>query len=110
MNAPRTDPTEIFRYRDGLYAVELLGAALCGLDFFTWLEAHPSSKGQICKALGIHERPTDVMLTLFAANGFIENRGGAFRVTKLASEFLSKTSPWNLIPYYQAMEQRPVCK
>jgi 3-hydroxy-5-methyl-1-naphthoate 3-O-methyltransferase len=110
MKPPETDPAEILRIRDGLYAVELLAAALCGLDFFTWLEAHPSSKEQICKALNICERPTDVMLTLFAAQGFVANRDGIFHITKVASEFLSKTSPWNLVAYYQAMDQRPVCK
>ena len=110
MNPPQTDPTEILRYRDGLYAVELLAAAICGLDFFTWLEAHPSSAEEICTSLGIQARPTDVMLTLFAANGFVETRREKFHITKVASEFLSKASPWNLIPYYQAMDQRPVCK
>ena len=30
---PRTDPLEIYRYRDGLYAVDLLTAALCEFDF-----------------------------------------------------------------------------
>src|SRR4051812_46176456 len=73
---PETDPTEIYRYRDGLYAVDLLTAALTEFDFFTWLNAHPASKSRICDALKITERPTDVMLTLFAAIGFIRSIGG----------------------------------
>ena len=107
---PETDPTKILRYRDGLYAVELLAAAICGLDFFTWLAKHPASKEQICRGLNIHERPADVMLTLFAANGFVEDRDGTFYITKVAEEFLSRSSPWNFIPYFEAMDQRPVCK
>jgi predicted O-methyltransferase YrrM len=107
---PHSDPLKIFRYRDGLYAVELLAAAVCGLDFFTWLEAHPSTKEQICNSLKIQERPTDVMLTLFAANGFIENRSGEFHIMPVARDYLSKSSPWNVIPYFEAMDQRPVCK
>ena len=107
---PSSDPSGILRYRDGLYAVELLAAAVCGLDFFTWLEKNPSSKSQICDALKIFERPTDVMLTLFAANGYIENRNGAFHNTRVAGDFLSRSSPWNLAAYFEAMQQRPVCK
>jgi 3-hydroxy-5-methyl-1-naphthoate 3-O-methyltransferase len=107
---PESDPTKILRYRDGLYAVELLAAAICELDFFTWLAKRPASKEQICKRLNIYERPADVMLTLFAANGFVENRDGTFYIKKVAEEFLSRSSPWNLIAYYEAMAQRPVCK
>ncbi len=107
---PKTDPTEILRQRDGLYAVELMGAAVSGLNFFSWLEANPSSKEQICDGLKIHERPADVMLTLFTAMGLIENRSGVFHISQLGREFLSDRSQWNLIAYYQAMDQRPVCK
>ena len=67
MNTPTTDPTLIFRYRDGLYAVDLLAAAITGLDFFTRLAKEPADLKTICKMFGIQERPADVMLTLFAA-------------------------------------------
>src|ERR1051325_8058875 len=42
LQLPSTDPTSIYRYRDGLYAVDLLTAAISHLDFFTWLNQHPS--------------------------------------------------------------------
>ena len=35
--APRTDPTSIYRSRDGLYADDLLIAALVHLDLFSWI-------------------------------------------------------------------------
>ncbi len=35
LRSPETDPTSIYRYRDGLYAADLLTAALCHLDFIT---------------------------------------------------------------------------
>src|SRR6267143_2110861 len=38
---PSTDPTSIYRYRDGLYAVELLTAAITEFDFFTSLKDRP---------------------------------------------------------------------
>jgi SAM-dependent methyltransferase len=107
---PETDPTEVYRYRDGLYAVDLLTAALTEFDFFTWLAAHPASKETICRELGIMERPTDVMLTLFAANGFVRSRDGIFEATPVAREHLVSTSPWFLGPYYASLKERPVVR
>ncbi|MBI3881782.1 MAG: methyltransferase domain-containing protein [Verrucomicrobia bacterium] len=106
--APHTDPLEIYRYRDGLYAVDLLAAAVVHLDFFTWLAKNPSGKETICRHFEITDRPTDVMLTLFAANGFIESKGGVFHTTELAREHLCADSPWNLAPYYASLKDRPV--
>jgi len=107
---PKTDPTEIFRLRDGLYVVDLTAAALTGLDFFTWLSKHPSDKASICRGLGIQERPTDVLLTLFVALGWLRKESEIFHVTEMAREFLVAGSPGFLGPYYAAMKDRPVCK
>jgi len=107
---PSTDPLELYRLRDGLYAVDLLGAALVHFDFFTWLTKHPSDKASICRELQIVERPTDVMLTLFTAMGLVESRNGVFHVTGLACEHLVKDSPWFLGPYYASLKDRPVLK
>jgi SAM-dependent methyltransferase len=96
--------------RDGLYAVDLLGAAIVHFDFFSWLAEHPSDKPTICRELHIVERPTDVMLTLFTALGLIEARGGVFHLTETAREHLVKTSPWFIGPYYASLKDRPVCK
>ncbi|MES2696061.1 MAG: methyltransferase [Verrucomicrobiota bacterium] len=105
---PENDPLEIYRYRDGLYAVDLLTAALCEFDFFTWLAANPSDKETICRAHGITERPTDVMLTLFTANGFIRRNGSVFHTTPVADEHLVRTSPFFVGPYYASLKERPV--
>ncbi|OYW69319.1 MAG: hypothetical protein B7Z21_01465 [Verrucomicrobiales bacterium 32-60-5] len=67
-SAPATDPTSIYRYRDCLYGADMVTAAL-SVDFFTWLSANPSSLAGICEHFGFTERPTDTMMTLFAANG-----------------------------------------
>ena len=107
---PGNDPVNLYRYRDGLYAVDLLGAALVWLDFFSWLAEHPSDKMAICQSLETAERPTDVMLTLFTAMNLVQSRAGLFSVTDLAKEFLVKTSPWFMGPYYAALKDRPVCK
>jgi hypothetical protein len=108
--APATDPIEIYRYRDGLYAVDMLTAAITGLDLFTFIGDRRLTKQQICAALGIQDRPTDVMLTLFTAMGFLENADGVFHLTPRAGEHLVSTSPWFLGPYYASLKDRPVCK
>ncbi len=106
--APQSDPLRIYRYRDGLYAVDLLIAAVVHLDFFTWLAAHPADKATICRELQLTERPVDVMLTLFTATGFVRQENGVFRVTEVAREHLVSGSPWFLGPYFGSLKDRPV--
>ncbi len=109
--APQTDPTDVYRYRDGLYAGDLVTAALTEFDFFTWLTRHPSDLATLCRELKIVERPADVMLTLFMANGWVtRTESGVFETTAVAREHLVSTSPWYLGPYYASLKERPVVK
>lgn len=106
---PQTDPTEIYRLRDGFYATDLVAAALVHLEFFEWLDAHPADLPTMCRELGLALRPVDVMLTLFAALGFVEQREGVFHLTLMAREHLLKKSQWGMGPYYAALKDRPLC-
>jgi len=108
--APRTDPLTIYRFRDGMYAADLLTAAIARLDFFSWLADHPSDKAAICAHFGTYDRPTDVMLTLFAAMQFVEAKNGVFHLTPVAREHLVKSSPWFIGAYFAALQDRPVCR
>jgi len=110
LQSPSTDPTSIYRYRDGLYASDLLTAAISHLDFFTWLNEHPSDLTAICRSLDLRERPADVMLTLFTAMGLLRSENGIFSLTPLAREHLVKTSPWFIGPYFDSLKARPVCR
>ena len=108
--APETDPTSIYRYRDGLYATDLLACAIVYLDFLTWLEERPATIEEICRHFEIAERPTDVMLTLFAAMELLERIGERVQLTTLAREHLVRTSPFYFGPYYAALKDRPITK
>ncbi len=108
--APATDPQRIYQYRDCLYAADLITTALVHLDLFSWLAENPSGKDAICAHFKITDRPTDVLLTLCAANGFVEDRDGVFHATATAREHLCKSSPWNLGPYYDSLHSRPIAK
>jgi len=107
-SVPQTNPVDIYRVRDAIYAPDMLLTALVHLDLFSWLDDHPSTKEDICGALDITDRPTDVLLTLMAAMGLVEERHRVFHVTPAAREHLVKGSPWYLGPYFESLKDRPV--
>lgn len=107
---PASDPTPIYRYRDGLYAADLLTAAVCHLDLFSRLAEEPADKPALCRGLELRERPADVMLTLLTAMGLLRNEGGTFYLTEMAREHLVASSPWFIGPYFASVKERPVCR
>ncbi len=106
LEEPVSDPLPLYRYRDGISAVDLLATAVAHLDFFTWLGENPATPGAVCAHFGLHARPVDVMLTLFTAQGLITQSGGVFHLTLRAREHLSSKSRFNLAPYYASMKDR----
>jgi predicted O-methyltransferase YrrM len=108
-SAPRTDPTLLYRYRDALYAADLLMVGI-QLDFFSWLGANPSTLAAVCAAHGFAPRPADVMLTLFSAMGLVHRRDGVFTLTDAGREHLGKGSPWYLGPYFPTLDDRPIAR
>jgi len=112
LQSPATDPTSIYRYRDGLYAVDLLTAAISHLNFFTWLHERGKSAdlATLCEGLNLRERPADVMLTLFTAMGLLEKSAQGFALTEMGREHLVTSSPWNIGPYFDSTKERPVCR
>ncbi|MDB4433183.1 methyltransferase [bacterium] len=106
---PNSDPAELLRRRDGIYAADLLVCAAGELHFFDWLAGHPSRLPEICRGLALAERPADVMLALFASMGLVEREGERFRVTDLARDFLNDGSRFDLGPYFATMKERPAC-
>ena len=108
--SPATDPLRLYHYRDGLYGVDLITAALVHFDLFTWLAANPSTLPQLCAHFGFSVRPADVLMTLCAANGFVEAREGVFHCSPVAAEHLVGSSMWNLAPYYNSLHDRPIAR
>ncbi|MDQ3763473.1 MAG: acetylserotonin O-methyltransferase [Actinomycetota bacterium] len=108
------DPTALFRIRDGVYAPDLLIAAVVEFDLFSWLtQRGPVTAEQATGELGMAVRPADVLLTYCAAVGLIDrdlDRGDEVTVTALARTHLVKGSPFDLRPYYTSLAERPSCR
>jgi 3-hydroxy-5-methyl-1-naphthoate 3-O-methyltransferase len=107
---PTTDPTPVYRQRDGLYAPDLVTAGLVWLDVFSWLDRHPSTLEALCDGLGLHPRPADVMITLYAAMDLVVRDAGVIRLTPMAREHFAGDSPYSLKAYYASFKDRPVCR
>ncbi len=109
---PKSDSTGLYRYRDGLYAVDLLAAAIVHLDFFNWLssEGGSATPQRVRERFEFAERPADVLFTLLVANGLLSRADdGSLTLTETAREHLLAGSPWDITPYYASMADRPVC-
>lgn len=101
---------ELCRGRDGIYADDLVVAAVAELDVFSWLVDHPVDVDGLCQGLGIVPRPADVMCTLLRAMGLLEPGGDPLRPTALAREHLVEGCRVNLRPYYSSLRERPGCR
>ena len=104
------DPCEmLLDLRDGIYADDLIIAAVAWLDLFSWLSGHPSTKEEISDSLDLDDRPLDVLLTLLAALGLVKRRDNIFTTTEISEEFLVGGRPNCLVPFFASQKNRPSC-
>jgi len=108
-NVPITSPELIFRLRDSSFANDLFIAAVGYFDFFNFIRKHPSDIEGISRSLKIKKRPLDVMLTLFKAYGFIEEKDNRFYLSDIADDYLSSKSFFDLSYYVGSLKDRPAC-
>jgi hypothetical protein len=105
------DPTALYRVRDGIYAADLLVAAVTDFDLFTWLDARgPLRAPELADELELAERPADVLLTYCAALGLLERDvadGDRIQLSGLARQHLVAGSPYDLRAYYASLAERP---
>lgn len=111
MPGSATDPTALYRLRDGIYAPDLLIVAIAELDLFTHVaRAGSVDVAELCAEWHLDARPVDVMLTYFAALGLLERHGEArVGLSPLASEHLVAGSPLDLRAYFASLRERPGC-
>ncbi len=108
MQSPTTDPSVIYRTRDGIAAADALAAAIVHLDLFTALAREPADLAGLCRRHGLHPRPADVLCTLLQAHGLLaRDAAGRLAPTATAREFLVAGSPFDARGYYAAMSDKP---
>ena len=104
------DPTLLLSLRDGLYAADLLIAAACEIDLFSWLARRPATQTLICTSLGLAPRPVDVMVTLFLSYGLLRREGNQLALTAAAADYLPADAPFSLRSYFASQVSRPTIK
>ncbi len=107
---PSTDPSALYRLRDGIFAVDLLTTAIVEFDVITKLAATPGDLAAVCAMLGTAPRPTDVMLSLLAANDLITKEDEVFHVSERGREHLMTGSQWCVRDYFASLQERPVAR
>jgi acetylserotonin N-methyltransferase len=104
---PDLDPLPLLRARDGIYAPDLLIAAVAEYDFFERLSGKAWTTPEMASLFGIAERPLDVMLTLFCAMDLLHRDGNTCRLSRRSEAFLTHQSQWDLGPYFASLKLRP---
>ncbi len=105
-----SDPSILLRYRDSIYATDLLICVIAHFDLFTSMVEKQTDFLTTCKDHGIHDRPAQVMLSLFLSMNLLEAQNhNKFFLTDIARQYLTSTSRDTLVPYYSSLKNRPPC-
>ena len=103
------DPSRLLRYRDSIYASDLLVCAIAFFDFFTFLNESPRTFNEICDNMKIQPRPADVLLSLLLSMELVERHDNRFSLADISAKYLVSNSPGSLVPYYASLKNRPQC-
>ena len=103
------DPSCLLRYRDSIYASDLLVCAIAYFDFFTFLSNCPKTFDEICDKMRIKSRPADVLMSLLLSMELIETCEQKYGLTELSATYLVSNKPTSLVPYYCSLKNRPQC-
>jgi hypothetical protein len=108
---PVTDPTALYRLRDGIYAADLLIVAVAELDVFTFVkESGTVDAGWFCERPELDARAADVMVTYLVALGLLDREAdGRLGISQMAAEHLVAGSPLDLRAYFASLRERPGC-
>ncbi len=95
--------------RDGIYADDFVITAIAWLDLFSLVSGRPSTAKDIAGALGLAERPLDVLLTLLASLDLLKRKGDVIATTAVSEEFLVTGRRGCLVPFFASQKNRPPC-
>jgi SAM-dependent methyltransferase len=105
---PPLDPTAIFEHFRGHYGSELLIAAVAHFRLFERLAERPLSLEDLCRELGLAERPAVVLLTALRAMGLLQaDVSGRLELTPLARDFLLPGQAFDVSAYVGLSADHP---
>ena len=100
LSAPTHDPTPIFDFYRGSYATELITATVAHFDVFGRLSKQPLTTTELGAALGLADRPINVLVTALRAFGLLQaDERQRLHVTELAREHLLPGGPFDVGDY-----------
>ncbi len=100
IDAPQTDPTSIFEFFRGNYATEILCAAISEFGLFEKLAIQPMAEAELRRAIGLEERPAEVLFTALRAMRLLERDAqGQVQLTPLSREHLLAGAPFDVSDY-----------
>lgn len=108
MTSHLSEHARLLRLRDGIYADDLVLAAVVRLDLLTVMAEQPGTLDDLCRRNGIARRPADVLCTLLRAMELVE-LGDVLRPTALARSALVRGAPYDLRPYLASGASRTTC-
>ncbi len=107
LHAPVTDPTPLFEQFRGVYATELLTAAVAHFGLFGLLSEKPRGFEELRAELGLEVRPTRVLLTALQAMQLVRQRANLYSLTPLAEEHLVPGGVFDVGDYIGLAAQSP---
>ena len=112
MRVSVTDPTFLYRLREGVYAPDLLIVAIAELDLFTRLAAGGGlDVEQLRDEFELDARAADVMVTYLVALGLLERAADdRIRAARVAADHLVAGSRFDLRAYFGSLKERPACR
>lgn len=107
---PVSDPAALLGLAEGMFAIDVLTAAVVRFGAVEALAEGPLDADLLARRTGMTARATAVVASLFEVLGVVEVTDGVYRLTPLAGEFLIGSSPWTIVPVYEALAGRPDCE
>ena len=99
-------PVPLMQVATGFWGSKTLAAAH-EVDLFSRLSGTAgATTREVAEALGIHERPAEMLLTGCAALGLLQKSGSGYANSPLAEEFLVRGKPYYFGGFVQMLDQR----
>lgn len=110
LDKPAEDATPIFELFRGVYATQLLTAAVAHFQLFEKLAAGAKNEADLQGELGLERRPFRVLTTALAAMKLLDYREGMWSLTEMSRQHLLPSAPFAVAGYVGLAADAPEVK